>query len=158
MTKLSHRFGRLSMLAAAAGMAAVGGTGVLAKRQNVYVGRWTVYDDRPIFSSRGMPYKTVDILACGNDYCGVSVGKNGACGPTLFRFEMKPVESEKGLSGRGRWGNQMKNIEIYADQEKAGRLMDLYLGDGHSFDKRSGSMATYTAFYRPRGAAHCVAH
>jgi hypothetical protein len=161
MTKLSHREARLSMLAAAAGIAAVGSTGVLAKTQNVYLGRWTVYDDRPSFSSRGLTYKTIDIVPCGNDHCGVSVGKNGACGPTLFRFQVKPVDGDDGLSGRGRWGKETKNIEIYADRndnEKAGRLLNLYLGDGHSFAKRSGSMATYTAFYKPKGAAHCAAH
>ena len=156
MSKLSHRFGRVSMLAAT-----ILATGPALAASNVYAGRWTVYDDRPVFSSRGMPYKTVDIVPCGQDHCGVSVGRKGACGATLFRFRVKPVDGDEALSGRGRWGNQSKNIEIHAErseQDKGGRFMSLYLGDGHSFDRRSGNMPTYSAFYSPHGPAHCVAH
>jgi hypothetical protein len=156
MTNLSHRFGRVPMLAAALLTA-----GPALAASNVYAGRWTVSDDKPVFSSQGMPYKTLDIVPCGRDHCGVSVGKNGACGPTLFRFRVKPVDSEDGLYGRGRWGKETKNIEIYAErraEEKGGRFMSLYLGDGHSFGERSGNMPKYSAFYSPVGAAHCAAH
>ena len=134
---------------------------VAAGTQNVYVGRWTVSDEKPVFSSRGILYKTIDIVACGKDHCGVSVGNNGACGPLLFRFRVKPIDSENGLYGRGRWGKQTKNIEIFADRAddvKGGRFMNLYLGDGHDFGERSGNMPKYSAGYSPVGPARCAAH
>ena len=127
--------------------------------QNVYLGRWTVADEKPVFSSRGIYYKTFDIAPCGKDYCGVSVGKNGACGPVLFRFLAKNVVGENGLNGHGRWGNQTKNVEIYAtrDDSDGSRYLSLNLGDGHDFGERSGNMPKYSAGYSPQGAAHCVA-
>jgi hypothetical protein len=156
MTKLSYRFRRVVMLAAA--MLAAGPT---LAASNVYVGRWTVSDDKPVFSSRGIYYKTFDIAPCGKDYCGVSVGKNGACGPLLFRFLAKSVNDENGLNGHGRWGTQTKNVEIYASRDDSltgGRYLSLNLGDGHDFGERSGNMPKYSAGYAPAGAAHCVAH
>jgi hypothetical protein len=132
----------------------------LAAAQSVYAGRWSVSDDKSVFSSRGIYYKTIDIAPCGKDFCGVSVGKNGACGPVLFRFLAKSVNSENGLNGHGRWGNQLKNVEIYAyraNDVAGGRFMNLNLGDGHDFGERSGNMPKYSAGYSPAGAAHCVA-
>jgi uncharacterized protein (DUF2147 family) len=38
-----------------------------------YYGRWSVNEDKPRFSTRGLAYKTIDIAPCGNDFCGVSV-------------------------------------------------------------------------------------
>jgi hypothetical protein len=154
MTKLSHRAAILSILAAAtAAMASPAAAG------NVYAGRWTVSEDKPVFSSRGIFYRTFDIAPCGKDYCGVSVSKSGTCGPVLFRFLARSVMSGNGLSGHGRWGDQKKDVEIYAFREKAtpgGRSLYLNLGDGHDFGERSGNMPKYSATYRPVSEAHCA--
>ena len=155
MMKLSHRAVALSMLAAfASGSAANASSGAS------YLGRWTVADDKPVYSARGIFYKTVDVAPCGRDYCGVSVGKNGACGPILFRFLATSIRSGGGLSGHGRWGDTRKNIELYqyADKDSpGGRVMGVNLGDGHDFGERSGNMPKFSAQYRPLGAAHCMA-
>jgi hypothetical protein len=124
----------------------------------VYIGRWTVSDDKPVFSSRGIYYKTFDIAACGKDFCGISVGKSGNCGPVLFRFTAKSINSESGLNGHGRWGNAKKNVEIYGLRTKdtpGGRFLSLNLGDGHDFGERSGNMPKFSAVYRPLGAPRC---
>jgi hypothetical protein len=161
MSKLSHRKPRLSMLAAVAvAIAAIGSASAGAAPRNAYVGRWTVSDDKPAFSARGLLYRTIDIAPCGKDFCGVSVGKNGTCGPTLFRFLAKTVAKGQGLIGHGRWGNAVKNVEIWAAFEKesrGGRYLSLNLGDGHDFGERSGNMPKFSADYSPAGQAHCVA-
>jgi hypothetical protein len=154
MIKSSHRAARLSILAALGWILA---SPVAAS--NGYSGRWIVSDDKPVFSSRGLFYKTVDIAPCGKDFCGVSVGSSGACGPMLFRFFAKSMRSGDTLSGHGRWGELRKNIEIYQYADKAapgGRILGVNLGDGHDFGERSGNMPKFSATYRPLGAAHCV--
>jgi hypothetical protein len=155
MARSSHRAARLSILAALGWTIASA-----ASAANLYAGRWTVADDKPVFSSRGLLYKTFDIAPCGKDYCGVSVGRNGTCGPVLFRFLAKSVAGENGLVGHGRWGQQKKNIEIYAygDAGAPGeRGLNLNLGDGHDFGERSGNMPKFSATYRPAGNASCRA-
>lgn len=154
MARSSHRAARLSILAA---LGAALASPVAAS--NVYGGRWTVADDKPVFSSRGQFYRTIDIAPCGKDYCGISVGRNGACGPVLFRFFASSVASGNGLTGHGRWGEQKKNIELYAYRDKAApgaRVLNLNLGDGHDFGERSGNMPKYSATYRPLGGARCA--
>ena len=155
MMKLSHRAVALSMLAAFAS-----GSAAYASSDVSYLGRWTVADDKPVYSSRGILYKTVDVAPCGRDYCGVSVGRNGACGPVLFRFLATSIRSGGSLSGHGRWGDTRKNIELYqyADKDaRGGRVMGVNLGDGHDFGERSGNMPKFSAQYRSLGAAHCMA-
>jgi len=156
MGKLSHRIACLSILALAATALPAGPA---FAGPNVYEGRWTVSDEKPVFSAKGLYYKTFDIAPCGKDFCGVSVDANGKCGPVLFRFLSKSIKAEQGLNGHGRWGNQKKNVEIYAywdKQSQGGRWMSFNLGDGHDFGERSGNMPKYTAGYSPVGAAHCV--
>ncbi|MEO7634081.1 MAG: hypothetical protein ABIS38_00360 [Sphingomicrobium sp.] len=159
MIKSSHCVRRLSILAGA--LVALTGAGqAAAGNANVYAGRWTVSEDKPVFSRRGLDYKSFDIAQCGRDYCGVSVGRSGRCGPTLFRFKAKTVSRQRGLVGHGRWGDAVKNVETYAWPEKGargGRGMNLNLGDGHDFGERSGSMPKFSAEYSPVGAARCIA-
>lgn len=146
------------MLACALGLLSAPGQTSAAKA-NVYAGRWTVSDDKPVFSRRGLDYKTFDVAPCGRDFCGVSVGSSGGCGPTLFRFKAKSVTRQRGLIGHGRWGTAIKNVEIFAWPEKGvrgGRAMNLNLGDGHDFSERSGSMPKFSAAYSPIGAVRCV--
>ena len=38
-----------------------------------YYGRWTVDEEKPVFTARGRLYKTIDVAPCGKDFCGVSV-------------------------------------------------------------------------------------
>lgn len=154
MVKLSHCAASLSTLALLASSAASASAG------SSYVGRWTVADDKPVFSARGILYKTIDVAQCGKDYCGVSVGKTGSCGPVMFRFLATSIRSGGSLNGHGRWGETRKNIEIYQYAEKearGGKVMGVNLGDGHDFGERSGNMPKFSAQYRPLGPAHCVA-
>ena len=149
MPKLSHWTLCLSMALWA---------GAAAAAPSIYTGRWTVADDKPTFSSKGLFYKTIDVAPCGRDYCGVSVGKNGACGPTLFRFLAKTVAREQGLNGHGRWGSATKNIEIFAYEEDGRpRTLVVSLGDGHNFNDRGGNMPMFSATYRPVGTGRCTA-
>ncbi len=127
----------------------------------LYAGRWMVSDDKPVFSARGILYKTVDIAPCGGDFCGISVGPNGTCGPVLFRFLAKSVHSGDPLRGHGRWGNTRLNVQIEGyDQDKSapdGRFLSINLGNGYDFGERSGNMPKFAAGYHSLGAAHCVA-
>lgn len=164
MAILSHRRQGLSiLLPAIAGLMALAGgatAGQSAARQNLYVGRWTVSDDKPVFSSRGLAYKTVDIASCGRDFCGVSVDPQGRCGPVMFRFLAKSIRGKEFLRGHGRWGDMRKTIEIsgYAGKDiPGGRGLELNLGDGHDFGSREGSMPKFSAGYRPLGTPRCTA-
>jgi hypothetical protein len=162
---------RLSIgLAAGAGLALASGivmaeaprtaaaTHSAADPRSPYYGRWTVSGEKEVFSSRGKLYRTIDIAPCGNDFCGVSVAANGACGATLFRFLARRTNDEM-LRGHGVWGNERKNItvEYYVNEEApGGRMLDLNLGDGHDFGERSDNIPKFTANYRPVSAARCT--
>jgi hypothetical protein len=122
-----------------------------------YYGRWTVDEDRPTFTARGKLYRTIDISPCGRDFCGVSVGEKGQCGPVLFRFLAKNVAAET-LRGHGKWGDEKKNVVIYSyGNDATDPGFELYLGDGHSFGERSSSMPKFHAGYRRLGGAKCTA-
>ncbi|MDE8652385.1 hypothetical protein [Novosphingobium album (ex Liu et al. 2023)] len=168
MSVSSHSRSRLSitsregagLLAVALALLAVAPPGAAATGGSPYYGRWTVADDEAVFSSRGVLYKSIDIAPCGKDFCGVSVGEGGACGPTLFRFLTRHKDGETRLSGHGKWGKAVKNIEIDFYREESipgGRMLDLNLGDGHDFTGRDGSMPKYSASYRPVGEPRCTA-
>lgn len=166
MTRLFHHQNRLSMrllaaLAASAACAAMPAASLAAApAKSHYYGRWTVSEDKPVFSSRGIAYKTIDIAPCGNDFCGVSVADGGKCGATLFRFFGHRATSEDLLHGHGRWGSARKNIQIgtWEDQDApGGRVIELYLGDGYDFGERSENMPKFQALYRPTGRAQCTA-
>lgn len=124
-----------------------------------YFGRWTVDDPNAPFSARGREYKTFDVAACGKDFCGVSVGDNGKCGPILFRFLDKSRNKET-LKGHGKWGKAKKNVVIYTydleDGSKTARRMMLYLGDGYDLGGRSGNMPKFEAEYIRTNAVKCT--
>lgn len=156
---LSQSVLRLSMLVpvAVAGLALSGPAPAAADAPGSatpYYGRWTVDEDRPVFTARGKLYKTIDIAACGKDFCGISVDDKGKCGPVLFRFLGKNVSAEM-LRGKGKWGDEKKNVVIYSYGDDTG--FELYLGDGHSFGERSASMPKFHANYRKAGRASCSA-
>jgi hypothetical protein len=119
-----------------------------------YGGRWTVDEEKPVFTARGLLYKTIDFAPCGKDYCGVSVSDKGVCGAVLFRFLSKNALGGNELHGHGKWGTQVKDVVIYPPYEQTG--FELYLGDGHDFGGRSDSMPKYHSMYRRLGGAKCV--
>ncbi|MBG1230910.1 hypothetical protein [Aestuariivirga litoralis] len=126
--------------------------------ESPFFGRWTVPDKNEKFSSKGLMYKTFDVAPCTNDFCGVSVGEDGTCGPTLFRF-LTAHDHEEMLKGHGLWGNVKKNIEIssYVNPDTKEGELTVDVGDGHDFGSREGSMPTYDATYKRVSAATCTA-
>ena len=155
---LFHRIACLSigLLGIAASTAALAN----APASSLYYGRWTVAEERPVFTARGKLYKTIDIAPCGKDFCGVSVSDAGRCGATLFRFYGFRAKAEDTLHGHGLWGSAKKNIQLDAWEDAeapGGRQIDLYLGDGHDFGERSENMPKFHAMYRPVGRATCLA-
>jgi hypothetical protein len=151
MTALSHSLLKLSISAVAALAMAVPAAQAAA---SPYYGRWTVSDDNPVFTQRGRLYRTVDVAPCGKDFCGVSVGENGQCGPTLFRFLSRNANADD-LRGHGRWGTAKKNLLIYTYDAGEGRTLELYLGDGYDFGERSDNMPKFHANYRRASEATC---
>lgn len=150
----------LSVGAIASTAPATAGGAPGAASTSPYYGRWTVSEDRPVFTQRGRLYKTIDIAACGANFCGVSVDDSGKCGAVLFRFLGKNANGTAELRGHGKWGAEQKNLVIYAggmDDDPANRSFVLYLGDGRDFGGRSGNMPKFHADYRRSGSAKCVA-
>jgi hypothetical protein len=118
-----------------------------------YYGRWTVDEERPVFSARGIMYKTIDVAPCGKDFCGVSVDAKGKCSATLFRFfGHRANDGEDRLQGHGKWGNAKKKIVIYG----GGEGFELYLGDSYDLGDRSGNMPKFQGSYRKLGSAKCA--
>jgi hypothetical protein len=164
MTGLSHRTIRLSIAAIGAASALLAaGVGLAGTASNggtdKYYGRWVVSEDKPVFTQRGRLYKTVDIAPCGRDFCGVSVGDQGACGPTLFRFHRRGGEFDDTLHGHAVWGQARKNVTLYGyldTDQPGGKSMEIALGDGYDFSERSDNMPKFRANYRPNGAARCT--
>lgn len=131
----------------------------MAKAESsIYFGRWTESEDKPVFSSKGKLYKTVDIAPCGADFCGVSVSDNGTCGQILFRFLMIHANTEY-LTGHGRWGTEKLKVILTpnnTDTNKKGLLIGL--GDqSFDFEGREGSMPKFRGEYINAGAASCSA-
>lgn len=148
------------------GLAALGGvalTGVAHAGQaraaaSDYYGRWTVSEDRPVFTARGRLYKTIDVVRCARGFCGVSVDDGGKCGGVMFRFAGPPTDNAYAIRGRGKWGDTQKNLEIYASgtsEDGSGPNLEIFLGDGHNFGGRSASMPKFHAEYRRLGTARC---
>ena len=162
MTALSQSLIRLSMpVQFALALMAISGPAQAGDRPGAaspYYGRWTVDEERPVFTARGKLYKTIDVAPCGRDFCGVSVGDDGKCGTVLFRFLARSARLED-LRGHAKWGDAQKNLVIYNGSDPASNsyAFDLYLGDGHDFGERSGSMPKYHSNYRRLGAARCSA-
>jgi len=138
------------------------GVPALAAAPSPYYGRWTVNEAKPVWTAKGQMYQTIDIAACGRDFCGVSVGTKGQCGPVLFRFLAKHADGESELHGRAKWGSATKNVQIEtwatpAESWQGGREIDLYVGDGHDFGGRSDNMPKFHGEYKRIGTARCIA-
>ena len=138
--------------------AVLGGSTVAKAESSIYFGRWTNGEEKPVYSSKGKFYKTVDIAPCGQDFCGVSVGDNGECGPTMFRFLMIHANSEY-LTGHGRWGDEKLKV-ILSPLSGAEGKKEILIGLGDKtfdFEGREGSMPTFRAQYKNAGDAKCSA-
>lgn len=128
-------------------------------------GRWQTNQQDQQFSRNGRAYRSVDIVPCGAGFCGVSVASNGACGATLFRFPSHRRSTDDQIRGRAIWGSAPKNLAIeYHDKDHPSeydgddqRVLQIYLGNGHSFSERGGSMPVFVTTYDPHGAARCRA-
>jgi hypothetical protein len=156
MKALFHPIAALSIAAALVSSVAVS---AIEASPGPHFGRWTVSDPAARFTAKGKLYKTIDIAFCGKDFCGVSVGDKGQCGPTLFRFLTKNARKPM-LQGHGKWGNAKKNIQIENwenPESPSGREMEIYVGDGYDFGGRSDSMPKYNAVYKRVGQARCKA-
>ena len=134
----------------------------LAAAPSPYYGRWTVKEAKPEWTAKGRMYRTIDIAPCGRDFCGVSVGDKGSCGPMLFRFLAKHAGGNDALHGHAKWGTQTKNVQIEtwetpAESWPGGREIDLYVGDGHDFGDRSENMPKFHGEYKRIGNARCTA-
>ena len=160
MPTLSQSLVRLSIIAAAgAGVFAATAPASAGRATSTYYGRWTVSEERPVFTARGRQYKTIDIAPCGKDFCGVSVDDNGRCGAVLFRFLGIHANVDT-LKGHGKWGDETKNVVIYSyGTPEAGQPagFELYLGDGYNLGGRSGNMPKFHTEYKRVGNARCVA-
>ncbi len=165
MTSLSHRLAHVSMsvICAFGALAASGPAhaGAPSMAGSPYFGRWTVDEDRPVFTARGRLYKAIDVAPCGRDFCGVSVDDKGACGVTLFRFLARHATGQDALKGHAVWGTGTKNVVIYASNQPGapnnGHSFELYLGDGYDFGDRSENMPKFHASYRLLGPGRCTA-
>lgn len=122
-----------------------------------YYGRWTVSDKKPAYSSKGILYKTIDIAPCGNDFCGVSVGDDNACGEVLFRF-LTTHTADEDLFGHGKWGKYKKTLQLgYAKPEDEASYMYVALGsDDMDMSGREGSIPTFQANYERLGDVVCT--
>lgn len=154
MKSLSHPIAALSIAVALA--SSVVASAKIA-RPSPYFGRWTVSDANERFTAKGKLYKTIDIAPCGKDFCGVSVGDKGQCGPVLFRFLTKNAYATI-LHGHAKWGAGKKNIQIENwenPDDVGGRQMEIFVGDGYDFGGRSDSMPKFNAQYKRTGEAVC---
>jgi hypothetical protein len=122
-----------------------------------YYGRWTVSDDKPAYSSKGMLYKTIDVAPCGNDFCGVSVADDNSCGEVLFRFLTTHADDEE-LTGKAKWGKAKKKLQLgYAKPENETPYLYLALGsDDMDLSGREGSIPTFQADYKQAGEVACT--
>jgi hypothetical protein len=123
-----------------------------------YYGRWTVSDDKPAFSKKGILYKTIDIGPCNKDFCGVSVDEQNNCGGTLFRFFTSHKIDEE-LRGHAVWGDLKKTL-ILGLARPADAKPYVYLGLGEKdvdLSEREGSIPTFQANYKMMGTASCLA-
>ena len=140
------------------GLALSLGCGLAHAATDQYYGRWTVSDDKPAYSSKGILYKTIDVAPCGNDFCGVSVGDDNSCGQVLFRFFTTHADDED-LFGHGAWGKTKKKLQLgYAMSETDTPYLYLALGaDDMDMSGREGSIPTFQANYEHVGDVACTA-
>ena len=152
-----HR--RSSIAVASLGLALTLGANWAMAETSHFFGRWTVSDDKPVYSSKGKIYKTFDVAPCGKDFCGVAVKDDNSCGQTLFRFLTIHAGNDE-LTGHGMWGAQKKKLQVGYVLPSDGAKPYVYLGlgsDDMDFSGREGSTPTFQANYKNMGEAKCMA-
>ncbi len=157
MTKLAQHLSTFAFISSLC-LANPGGAIAAKPGDSPFFGRWTVKDEKPVYSANGKLYKTIDVAPCWKDFCGVSVSDTGACGPTLFRFLTSHATSNI-LTGHGKWGDVKKKVQLmhFLENETV-PVLSIGLGeDGFDFESREGSMPTFEATYAVKGAVVCRA-
>ncbi len=156
---LHHRIHLIATLTF--GLGAFLGNTVAKADTSQFFGRWTVSDDKPVFTKKGALYKTIDVAPCGADFCGVSVSDKGTCGTTLFRF-LTAHANNPTLDGHGLWGDTKLKLQIEfmepQNQQPPSKTPGLLLGLGDNnfdFEGRESSLPKYQANYKPDGEAKC---
>jgi hypothetical protein len=145
-----------SILLASLGLALTLGANMARAADANYMGRWTVSDEKPAYSSKGKLYKTIDIAPCGADFCGVAVSDNNVCGPTLFRFLTIHATNAE-LNGHGLWGSTKKKLRLTNYIEENVAKVYVGLADAnYDFDSREASTPTFDANYKNIGKASCT--
>jgi len=146
-----------SIALATLGLALTLGTNLARAEDSHFFGRWTVSDDKSVYSSKGKIYKTFDVAPCGKDFCGVAVADDNGCGQTLFRFLTIHSGNEE-ITGHGIWGGQKKKLQVgYVAPQDGKPYVYLGLGaDDMDFSGREGSEPTFQANYKNIGAAKCL--
>lgn len=125
-----------------------------ASPKSVFLGRWTVSDLKDKFSANGKLYRTLDFVACGKEFCGISVD-GGICGVTLFRIPFP--DGEGGFGGRAKWGSGTKEFIAQAMGDVSDNILIIELGDKDSHLGSRNSLPTYVGDYRKIGKAACAA-
>ncbi|WNJ93368.1 hypothetical protein [Bosea sp. 685] len=79
----------------------------------LFLGRWTILNDRQGLSDQQRPYKIIDVVPCEGHICGISVSDTGDCGSVLFRH-LTLHEGPLGLfmDGSGKWGKDSLTLRI----------------------------------------------
>jgi hypothetical protein len=146
-----------SILLAATGLALTLGANVARADDANYMGRWTVNEEKPVYSSKGKLYKTIDVAPCGKDFCGVSVSEDKTCGKTLFRFLTIHADNVN-LTGHGLWGTAKKKLQLeYSLVDDKTPSLGLGLGeDSMDFGGREGSDPLFDSSYKKIGDAACL--
>jgi hypothetical protein len=157
---LIQTFHRASKIISTAvlGIAAIGGASMaLAEFKPSYPGRWVMKDAKPVMSAKAKPYKTVDVVKCGADFCGIPVAADGACGKTLFRFTSKAQEAGDERPGTGKWGKIERKMAVmqYINEDKTPGLSVILSGNDQYPDTREGGLFALDANYNRKGDASC---
>jgi hypothetical protein len=142
------------------GLALSLGANMALAAQNPLFGRWTLKDDKTALSAKGNLYKTIDIVSCSKDFCGVSVDDKNLCGQTLFHVPIIDVKNGLLLEGLGKWGTLEKKIEIQIFIHQTYNKPDILLAlgeDDMSLARRVSSIPIFVADYKKTGQATCTA-
>ncbi len=167
---LRSRFWPVLSMALLSGLGALAMTGMLSgaaanEEAKDYtkelLGRWTVDDATRKFTEHGNIYRTLDVVSCGKDVCGITVTDAGKCGGQLFRITPGVSTDYPGLQGRGKWGDGEDVLSIFqtrvADGKANSRAITINIGQRGNPMSRVASMPMFRASYTAAGKAMCTA-
>ncbi len=129
--------------------------------RNDFLGRWTLEQGERPLTDRAKPYKTVDIVACGKELCGIHVKTSGKCGEHLFRIAQNDERNTPYFEGVSKWGDKEDRISIFKTTNPAedpkNRPLLMNIGERGSPMSRVGSMPMFRASYKSVTKASCRA-